>query len=327
MKTGRRSTCESRRYIPPQSTTDSGLSITSLPSSLPLTATDWADTVQTVMAKHSKGYRDRLSRWISSTRAYNPNDGRSKAIVSLRLASFWYHEMRSAEDALQRKNDEYEQQLTALSGVAAQLPDYLHYIEPIDALIDVKREIMQEQLGIVQQRSLVLTRILQNGAIHLHEMRSLSLGLMPFLYLSNGYSNYPDRNRRSSVTDPQMIPDCDRYMSALHKSSPPSASPSLDLNSSDTSSLSTAPPRPGLRRSDLSTPPPGLRQRRTTNFALPLPQSSSSPRFARSSGPTGFNNPPQWTAGGSGGGGGSLSYDDSARMKTSMPGRRNCDSD
>ena len=302
-------------------------SITSLPSSLPLTATDWADTVQTVMAKHSKGYRDRLSRWISSTRAYNPNDGRSKAIVSLRLASFWYHEMRSAEDALQRKNDEYEQQLTALSGVAAQLPDYLHYIEPIDALIDVKREIMQEQLGIVQQRSLVLTRILQNGAIHLHEMRSLSLGLMPFLYLSNGYSNYPDRNRRSSVTDPQMIPDCDRYMSALHKSSPPSASPSLDLNSSDTSSLSTAPPRPGLRRSDLSTPPPGLRQRRTTNFALPLPQSSSSPRFARSSGPTGFNNPPQWTAGGSGGGGGSLSYDDSARMKTSMPGRRNCDSD
>jgi hypothetical protein len=70
-----------------------------------LTATDWAGLMETAIAKDSKGYRDRLRRWILATKA-NPK-GRLSHVASVRLASFWTQELVYAADSLRRKNTEY----------------------------------------------------------------------------------------------------------------------------------------------------------------------------------------------------------------------------
>ena len=193
----------------------------SLPFTLPskeLTATDWAGLVETAIGKDSKGYQNRLSRWILTTKD-NP---RSSAVSSLRLASFWYQELLHAADLLQCKNAEYAQQLQDLSGSTIEQlqPDYLHRVGCIDDLIDYERDILQEQRDSLQRRSLAINRILQKGELHGQQIQSLALRLRPFLYLPDSNSGY--RDRRSAV-NPKIMPDCDRYISASPESSPSSS--------------------------------------------------------------------------------------------------------
>ena len=134
----------------------------SLPFTLPskeLTATDWAGLVQTAIGKDSKGYRNRLSRWIFATKD-NPNSCSSPGVSSLRLASFWYQELVLSGDLLQRKNAEYVHQLDELSASSPveQLPDYLHYVGSISDLMTYQRDILHEQQDSLQRRILALTR-------------------------------------------------------------------------------------------------------------------------------------------------------------------------
>jgi hypothetical protein len=87
----------------------------SLPFTLPskeLTATDWAGLVETAIGKDSKGYLDRLRRWILTTN--NNPKCRLAQVASVRLASFWYQELVHAADYLDRKNADYQMCLTDL---------------------------------------------------------------------------------------------------------------------------------------------------------------------------------------------------------------------
>ena len=218
----------------------------SLPFSLPskeLTATDWAGLMETAIAKDSKGYRDRLRRWILATN--NNPKGRLPQVASVRMASFWYQELVHAADYLDRKNAEYAHQLDELSASSPleQLPDCLNFTGCIDDIQAYQRDIEHEQQESLRRRIAALDRILSAGELHYEDIQSLLIRLKPFLYLPDG--NYDNRARRVSVANPTVLRGAVEYISATSpESSPPSASPSLDLNSSDTSSLSTAPPQP-----------------------------------------------------------------------------------
>ena len=104
------------RYVPPASISPKSAAS---PASVSLSyhgktlesATDWADAVRTALAKDSKGYPDRLSGYLTSTRAI----AELSSTYSLRLASFFYQELVHTAATLRRKNAEYEQQLMALS--------------------------------------------------------------------------------------------------------------------------------------------------------------------------------------------------------------------
>jgi hypothetical protein len=203
-------------------------------------ATDWADAVRTALVKDSKGYPDRLSGYLTSTRAIAELAG----TYSLRLASFFYQELVHAAATLGRKNADYTEQLRILYYPEEPLPDYLHYVACTRELISIEEEIVREQRNQTQRRILAMTRVLRSGESRRRSMHYLMEKLMPFLYLPDGYASECNRDRRSSVSNPMIIRGAVEYISA----SSPANSTKLDakdLNSSDTS-LSLAPP--GLRK-------------------------------------------------------------------------------
>jgi hypothetical protein len=309
------------RYVPPASISPKSAAS---PASVSLSyhgktlesATDWADAVRTALVKESKGYPDRLAGYLTSTRAM----AELASTYSLRLASFFYQELVHAAATLGRKNAEYTQQLKILDIPEEPLPDYLHYVTCTKELISIEEAIVEEKRNCIQSRILVLNKILLSGEARLRSIQYLMEKLTPFLYLPDGYPSQCNRDRRSSVSNPKIIRGAVEYISAFFPANSMSQrSTKLSVGdlqsrattlSSDTSSLSSAPlrhqpTRHGLRRSDLTTRPPGLHR------VVPLNQPASfggGGGCSRSSGPTGFNNPPQWTAGGSGGG---VSYADS----------------
>ncbi len=180
-------------------------------------ATDWADAVRTALVKDSKGYPDRLSGYLTSTRAIAELAG----TYSLRLASFFYQELVHAAATLGRKNADYTEQLRILYYPEEPLPDYLHYVACTRELISIEEEIVREQRNCIQRRILALTRVLRSGESRRRSMHYLMEKLMPFLYLPDGYASECNRDRRSSVSNPMIIRGAVEYISA---SSPASSS-------------------------------------------------------------------------------------------------------
>ena len=149
-------------------------------------------------SKDSKGYAVRLRTWISLTnetcQPVKSPDTSTQKFYSVRIAAFWYVELRACIEIIQSKQEEYAFQLSALS--EQSIPNTYQYISNVYCpvlkdLVILGEALIEKSAETTQERQKLLRTIVAGNHCRLRTLHALALRIQPFLPVIGGARTLP----------------------------------------------------------------------------------------------------------------------------------------